>query len=188
MNILPSLRRIKMFKSSVTLFRVLLITAAFNLIGYSSDAGAITTTVVCNTAASCTTAGLNLNAATLRRPDNDTLGRAHIGIFIMHPYSSYTGFVGCTELASRGYTTLCANSIFNGSQYGYYGYEQHVPGIKSGLEYLKKIQATATLPPITKLIIFGHSAGAPLMTFYQNIAENGPGACQGPEKIIPCVA
>src|SRR5213592_5284071 len=87
MNIQPSLRRIRMFKSSVTLFSVLLMTTVFNLIGYSSDAGAITTTVVCNTAASCTTASLNLNAATLRRPDNDALGRAHVGIFIMHPYS-----------------------------------------------------------------------------------------------------
>jgi len=177
-----------MFRSSVTLFSVLLMTTVFNLIGYSSDAGAITTTVVCNTAASCTTASLNLNAATLRRPDSDALGRAHVGIFIMHPYSGYNNFQGCAELASRGYTTLCANSIFNGSQYGYYGYEQHAPGIKSGLEYLKKLQATATLPAITKLIIFGHSAGAPLMTFYQNIAENGPEACRGPEKIIPCVA
>jgi hypothetical protein len=24
------------------------------------------------------------------------------------------------------------------------------------------------------------------MLFYQNVAENGPGVCQGPEKIIPC--
>src|SRR6266446_4621569 len=77
MNILPSLRRIKMFKSSVTLFSVLLMTTVFNLIGYSSDAGAITTTVVCNTATSCTTASSNLNAATLRRPDNDALGIDH---------------------------------------------------------------------------------------------------------------
>ena len=78
-----------MFKSSVTLFSVLLMTTVFNLNGYSSDAGAITTTVVCNTATSCTTASLNLNAATLRRPDDDALGRAHVGIFIMHPYSGY---------------------------------------------------------------------------------------------------
>jgi len=166
---------------------MLTLVAATTFGGYLTDAQAVTTTVVCNTAAGCTAASLNLNAATLRRPDNDVLGRAHVGIFIMHPYSSYANFQGCTELASRGYTTLCANSIFNGSQYGYYGYEQHAPGIKSGLEYLKKLQATATLPAITKLIIFGHSAGAPLMTFYQNIAENGAAACQGPEKIIPCV-
>ena len=154
---------------------------------FSSEAEAIITTVVCNTATSCTAAGLNLNAATLRRPDDDHLGRAHIGIFIMHPYAGYTTFQGCTELASRGYTTLCANSVFNGNQYGYYGYEQHVPGIKSGLIYLKNIPANATLPVITKFLIFGHSMGAPMMTFYQNIAENGPGVCQGPEKIIPCV-
>src|SRR5438477_7602955 len=170
------------------LFLLTMLAVPVGIVGYSNDARAITTTVVCTTLATCTTAGLDLNAATLRRPDSNALGRAHVGIFIMHPYSGYNNFQGCAELASRGYTTLCANSIFNGSQYGYYGYEQHAPGIKSGLEYIKKLQATAALPAITKLIIFGHSAGAPLMTFYQNIAENGPGACQGPEKIIPCVA
>src|SRR5207247_9799619 len=159
MNIQPSLRRCRMFKSSVTLFSVLLMTTVFNLIGYSSDAGAITTTVVCNAAASCTTASLNLNAATLRRPDNDALGRAHVGIFIMHPYSGHNNFQGCAELASRGYTTLCANSIFNGSQYGYYGYEQHAPAIKSALKYLTNSQATAPLPAIPKLLILGHSPG-----------------------------
>jgi hypothetical protein len=171
-------------------FRILLILSSvvvFSVGALATDSEAITTTAVCTTLATCTTAGLNLNAATLRRPDNNLLGHANIGIFIMHPYSSYTNFQGCTELASRGYTTLCANSIFNSSQYGYYGYEQHAPGIKSGLEYLKKLQASATLLAITKLLIFGHSAGAPLMSFYQNIAENGPSACQGPEKIIPCV-
>jgi hypothetical protein len=32
----------------------------------------------------------------------------------------------------------------------------------------------------------GHSAGGPLMSFYQTVAENGPGVAQGPEKIWPC--
>ena len=26
-----------------------------------------------------------------------------------------------------------------------------------------------------------------MMAFYQNVAENGPAVCQGPEKILPCV-
>src|SRR5712691_2183300 len=115
MNILPSLRRIEMSKSLITLFSVLQISTVFNLIGYSSDAGAITTTIVCNTATSCTTASLNLNAATLRRPDNDALGRAHVGIFIMHPYSGYNNFQGCAELASRGYTTLLGANSWSSS-------------------------------------------------------------------------
>ncbi|MGE5304787.1 MAG: hypothetical protein ACM3TN_15865 [Alphaproteobacteria bacterium] len=176
-----------MFGRMKKLFWPLAIAVSFGFAGFSSETQAITTTVICTTSATCTTAGLDLNAATLRRPADDSLGRAHIGIFIMHPYSGYINFQGCTDLASRGYTTLCANSVFNGSPNGYYGYEQHVPGIKSGINYLKNISASATLPAITKVLIFGHSMGAPMMTFYQNVAENGPGVCMGPEKIIPCV-
>jgi hypothetical protein len=162
-------------------------TGVVNLAGLSSPAQAVTTAAVCSNAPTCSAAGLNLLAATLRRPDNDTLGRAHIGIFIMHSYSSYNNFAGCTQLAQRGFTTLCANSEFNGDPNGYYGYEEHVPGIKSGINYLKNLAATATLPAVTKVLIFGHSMGAPMMTFYQNIAENGATACQGPEKLLPCV-
>jgi hypothetical protein len=152
-----------------------------------SAAEAIVTTPICNSAAACQTEGLNLLAATLRRPDDDTLGRAHIGIFIMHSSSNYVNNGACSQLATRGFTTLCSNSEFSGQPDGYYGYEQHAPGIKSGINYLKGIAASATLPAVTKVIIYGHSMGAPMMTFYQNIAENGPGACQGPEKILPCV-
>jgi pimeloyl-ACP methyl ester carboxylesterase len=159
----------------------------FNLASPSSQAHAITTTGLCTNATTCSAAGLNLLAATLRRPDDNTLGRAHIGIFIMHPYSGYVNNNACSQLAMRGYTTLCANSEFNGQADGYYGYEQHVPGIKSGINYLKNLAATATLPAVTKVLIFGHSMGAPMMAFYQNIAENGPAACQGPEKLLPCV-
>ena len=67
------------------------------------------------------------------------------------------------------------------------GHEQHAPGIRAGINYLKSIAATTTLPAISKALIFGHSMGAPMMAFYQNVAENGAIACQGPEKILPCV-
>ena len=158
-----------------------------SLIGFSSSEAQqpITTTVVCTSSATCATTVPGAVAATLRRPTTDTLGRAHVGIFVMHPYSSYVNnSTICNELAARGFTTLCANGPFNGSQFGYYGYEQHIPTIAAGLNYLRNV---VTGPAITKALIFGHSAGAPMMTLYQNVAENGPGACTGPEKIIPCV-
>ena len=146
---------------------------------------AITTTVVCNSSATCASTVPGAVAATLRRPTTDTLLRAHVGIFVMHPYSSYVNnSTICNELAARGFTTLCANGPFNGNQFGYYGYEQHLPTIAAGLNYLCN---NVTGPAVTKALIFGHSAGAPMMTLYQNVAENGPSACTGPEKIIPCV-
>ena len=116
-------------------------------------------------------------AANLRTPNGDS----HTGIVIMHPYSSYINFAGCDELAKRGFTTLCVDSMYTGKQYDYYGYEQHVPAIKAAVQYLR------ALPNITKVLVFGHSMGAPMMAFYQNVAENGSSVCTGSEKLIPCV-
>jgi hypothetical protein len=129
----------------------------------------------------------NLAVAALRHPT--TPGpKAKIGIFIMHPDGSYVNNVACTQLAGRGYTTLCADSIFLRRGQDYYGYEQHAPGIASGINFLKN-PANVDGIVIEKFIVWGHSVGAPLMAFYQNVAENGAAkACQGPEKIIPCDA
>ena len=146
-----------------------------------------TTTVVCTSLATCTTANLNVNAATLRRPTTNLLGNAQVGVFVMHSFGGYRNFAVCNALAQRGFTTLCDDSIWTGRQHEFYGFEQHVPGIRDGINYLKNLPADTTYPAISKVIIWGHSAGAPMMAFYQNIAENGPEACQGPEKILPCV-
>jgi len=146
----------------------------------------VTTTALCNSLATCATAQLpNVNAATLRRATGDVLGRSRIAVLIMHPHSGYTGFAACAGLTQRGFTTLCINGPFNGNQFGYYGLEQSVPPLRSAMNYLRNIVAG---PAITKVILLGHSGGGALMTFYQNIAENGPSACTGPEKILPCVA
>ena len=129
----------------------------------------------------------NLAVAALRHPTNPG-PKAKIGIFIMHPDGSYVNNVACTQLAGRGYTTLCADSIFLRRGQDYYGYEQHAPGIAAGINFLKT-PANVDGIVIEKFIVWGHSVGAPLMAFYQNVAENGAKiACQGPEKILPCDA
>ncbi len=117
-------------------------------------------------------------AAKLRVPVS---GDNHVGIVIMHPFSSYVDFQGCDALAQRGFTTLCVDSAYTNKQTTYYGYEQHVPAIAAAVQYLR------SQPTIKKVLLFGHSMGAPMMAFYQNVAENGMGVCTGPEKIIPCV-
>ena len=128
----------------------------------------------------------NLAVAALRHPTNPS-AKSKIGIFIMHPDGSYVNNTACSQLAGRGYTTLCADSIFLRRGQDYYGYEQHAPGIAAGINFLKN-PANVDGIVIEKFIVWGHSVGAPLMAFYQNIAENGPAACQGPEKILPCDA
>jgi hypothetical protein len=129
----------------------------------------------------------NVAAARLRRPTTNVLGRAHVGIFVMHPFSASQNNAVCNGLAQRGFTVLCADSVFTGRPNDYYGYEQYAPGIRSALNYLRSITAAGGLPAVTKAVLYGASAGAPMMAFYENVAENGPAACQGPEKIIPCV-
>jgi hypothetical protein len=133
---------------------------------------------------------INVNAARLRRPTTDALGKAHIGIFVMHSFAGYQNFSACNGLAQRGFTTLCADSIWTGRQDEFYGFEQHAPGIRAGINYLRNLptDSASGLPTISKVILWGHSAGSAMMSFYQNVAENGPRiACQGREKILPCV-
>src|SRR4051794_11714280 len=90
-----------------------------------------TTNVIVTSSLNAT--GPNVAAARLRRPTTDALGRAHIGVFIMHPYSSYQNNALCNGLASRGFTVICADSTFTGRPDDYYGYEQHAPAMRAGL-------------------------------------------------------
>ena len=52
--------------------------------------------------------------------------------------------------------------------------------VKRGVDYLKTTQK------ISKVILFGHSGGGPTTTYYQAVAEKGPGYCQGPNKLTQC--
>ena len=45
------------------------------------------------------------------------------------------------------------------------------------MDYLRKY------PGVKKIVLWGHSGGATVMTAYQDIAENGVAACQDAVKI-----
>ncbi len=79
------------------------------------------------------------------------------------------------QLAGRGYRVLLLNHYTNRV-----GYEAIAPAIARGVKYLRGV------PGVDRVILLGHSASGPLLAFYQNVAENGPRACRGPEKIYPC--
>ena len=95
----------------------------------------------------------NLAVAALRHPTNPG-PKAKIGIFIMHPDGSYVNNVACTQLAGRGYTTLCADSIFLRRGQDYYGYEQHAPESQPEVNFLE------TPAPWTVLLSRNSSSGA----------------------------
>jgi hypothetical protein len=107
--------------------------------------------------------------------------KSQIGVFVMHASGDYLQFSACTELSKRGYRVLCANN--STSKTGFStdrSTDKILLDAKLGVAYLRKY------PGIRKVVLFGHSGGGVLMSSYQNIAENGLKACQGPEKILKC--
>jgi hypothetical protein len=99
--------------------------------------------------------------------------KRHIGIFVMHSDVDYTSFSACTELSKRGYTVLCAANSGG-------GLDRNLMDARASMAYLR------SYPGVQKVILWGHSGGATLMTAYQEIAENGVKVCQGQEKIAKC--
>jgi pimeloyl-ACP methyl ester carboxylesterase len=107
--------------------------------------------------------------------------KAHTAIVIMHAFGNNANNAVCTSMAQRGYTTLCIDHIYSGRQMEYGGYEDHVPALRAAINHLRM-----NVPGITRIVLFGHSMGGPLMAFYANIAENGSRTCQLPARLIPC--
>jgi hypothetical protein len=106
--------------------------------------------------------------------------RAHTAIIVMHPFASYLTHVACTELSSRGFVVLCANPHTVNLSHNAYTAEEEAPDVALAVKYARG------LPGIQHVLLLGHSAGGPMLTFYQNVAENGPSICQGSEKLIRC--
>lgn len=107
--------------------------------------------------------------------------KAGIGIFVMHASGDYTTFSACSELSKRGYRVLCANNSTSKSGTFDDGIlDQVLMEAKLGVSWLRN------QPGINKVVLFGHSGGATIMTAYQAIAENGVKFCQGAEKIHKC--
>lgn len=107
--------------------------------------------------------------------------KSQIGIFVMHSGVDYLTFSACTELSKRGYRVLCANNTTSKAGTSDDGsIDRMLLDAKLGVAYLRKY------PGITKVVLLGHSGGGVLMSSYQNIAENGVKACQGPGKIVKC--
>jgi hypothetical protein len=107
--------------------------------------------------------------------------KSEIGLFVMHASGDYLTFSACGELSKRGYRVLCANN--SSSKSGAFDdgiLDRVLLEAKAGVTFLRQY------PGIKKVVLFGHSGGATIMTAYQDIAENGVKACQDAQKIHKC--
>ncbi|HVB89863.1 MAG TPA: hypothetical protein VND97_06645 [Beijerinckiaceae bacterium] len=105
-------------------------------------------------------------------------GNASTAIFVMHETANFIGAPPCVQLAKRGFTALCAKSQFDAD--GQVNWDQLALDVGQGVSYLR------SAPGVRHVILVGWSGGAPIMAYYQNVAENGLAACQAPARLDPC--
>ena len=116
-------------------------------------------------------------SAALYKPDNAPA--PHVGFVIGHRTANYLNHIACRELSSRGFLALCFNTRFQNNE-SQVRWEETPLDVKAAVEFVRR------QPGITKVILFGHSGGGPLMSFYQAVAEKGPAYCQKPERLVKC--
>lgn len=106
--------------------------------------------------------------------------RARVGLVVMHPWADSLSAIHCTELSSRGYRVLCANTHITNIEDAAYIWDTLPPDLGLAVRYLREVVG------VSSVALVGHSMGGPLVTYYQAVAENGVGVCRGPEKITQC--
>ena len=115
--------------------------------------------------------------AVLYSPDPSV--KARVAVVNMHEDGNRLNDIACTELVQRGFYVLCMNGRSDNNEA--MDFWNDLPlDVATGVKYLKETVKAS------KILLYGGSGGAPLMTFYQNVAQNGPSVCQGADKLIPC--
>jgi hypothetical protein len=118
-----------------------------------------------------------ISKGALYRPDSGPA--PHVGILAMHRTANYLNHPACTELSRRGFLMLCMNTRYENNE-ALVDFEKLPLDVKAGVAFLRR------QPGITKVLLFAHSGGGPLMSFYQAVAENGPAYCKGANKLTEC--
>jgi pimeloyl-ACP methyl ester carboxylesterase len=107
--------------------------------------------------------------------------KAQIAILAEHSALDYLTHSSCTELSKRGYRVFCVNNSNDKARsFNDGSFDRVMLETKKAMEYLRKY------PGVTKIVLWGHSGGASVMTAYQDTAQNGVAACQEAAKIYKC--
>jgi pimeloyl-ACP methyl ester carboxylesterase len=102
--------------------------------------------------------------------------KGKITVIVSHPehVNNFNYFIA-RELPKRGYRAMAIN---------YYGPERSFYELLAPIA--AGIKAARALPGVEKVVLAGHSSGGAELSAYQDVAENGPAACQRPERIYKC--
>lgn len=102
--------------------------------------------------------------------------RSHIAVLITHPEhaNNFNYFLGL-DLPKYGYRAMMLN--YYGKEQTYYEFLQPLAAA---------IKALHAIPGVDKVVLVGHSSGGAELSSYQDVAENGPSACQGADRIYKC--
>lgn len=116
-------------------------------------------------------------SAAIYKPDSGPA--PHVAFLIAHRTADYLNHIGCRELSARGFLAVCFNTRFQNNEASV-RWEDLPLDVKAAVDFAR------SQPGITKVILFGHSGGGPLMSFYQAVAEKGSAYCQAPERLVKC--
>lgn len=100
---------------------------------------------------------------------------SRIALVYAHPSGNTFDTAVGREMARRGYAIMMVN---------HHDEDERLDAFAGAIS--QAIRHMRGLPGIERVVLVGHSGGGPLVAFYQNVAEHGPGACSGVEKIYPC--
>ena len=106
-------------------------------------------------------------------------GKPVVALLVMHRTMNFLNHPACTELSKRGFLVLCMNSRFENNE-AQVRFEDLALDVKKGVEYLRSYAGIKTV------LLWGHSGGSPLMSFYSAVAEKGSAYCRDPERLSPC--
>src|SRR5919202_491370 len=113
----------------------------------------------------------------LYMPDQGPAPR--IGILLMHEDSNFLVHLACTEFSKRGYAVMCVAGRSDNNE-ALDTWNELPLDAALGMKYLRERMK------LDKVLLFAHSGGAPLMAYYQAVAEEGPEFCQDPRRLLPC--
>ena len=110
-------------------------------------------------------------------PDGDASPR--VGILLMHEDANFLVHIACTEFAKRGFAVMCVAGRSDNNE-ALDTWNELPLDAALGMRYLRDVQK------VGKVVLFAHSGGAPLMSYYQAVAEDGVGFCQSERRLVLC--